>query len=322
MLAEAVSTARGLPLPKSGHEAFTRALANVGRRSDVPASVRLDALVVAGGAGSTEPALFDFLMGQVAAAQPMQIRGAAATVLAKSRLEKEQQFALAGSLKEVGPLEIPKLLPAFERNTSESLGHRLLAALKESPGLGGLRVDLLKGLLAKYPPAVQDEGRALISMVNADSARQAAHLDDLVRHLPTGDVRRGQAVMLRAGCLTCHSIGYNGGRFGPDLTNIGKVRTSRDLIEAIVYPSASLVRGYETLSVTTKSGAVFAGTVARENADEVVLNIAPLVQQHVARGEISQMNPINLSLMPQGFGDLLPPQDLADLVEFLRSSQR
>lgn len=321
-LPEAVATARGLPLPKGGHEAFTRALANVGRRTDVPASVRMDALMAAGGAGSMEPPLFDFLMSQVAAAQPMQIRGAAAAVLAKSRLEKEQQFALAGALKDIGPLEIPKLLPAFERNASEMLGRRLLVALKESPGLGGLRVDLLKGLLAKYPPAVQDEGRALIALINADAAKQAAHLDDLVQHLPTGDVRRGQAVMLRAGCLTCHSIGYNGGRFGPDLTNIGKVRTARDLIESIVYPSASLVRGYETLSVSTKSGTVFAGTVARENADEVVLNIAPQVQQHVARGEISQMNPVNLSLMPQGFGDLLQRQDLADLVEFLRGAQR
>ncbi|HEY2574652.1 MAG TPA: PVC-type heme-binding CxxCH protein [Verrucomicrobiaceae bacterium] len=321
-LTEAVATARALPLPKGGHESFTRALVQVGRRQDVSASVRLDALVAAGGAVALEPSLFEFLMHQVAASQPMQIRGAAAAVLAKSRLKPEQQLALAGSLKDIGPLEIPKLLPAFEQNAGETLGHCVIAALKESAGLGGLRVDLLKTLLAKYPAAVQQEGVALIALVNGDAAKQAAHLDELLLHLPSGDVRRGQAVMLRAGCLTCHSIGYNGGRFGPDLTNIGNVRTLRDLVEAIVYPSASLVRGYETISISTQSGAMFAGIVARENADEVVLNLAPQVQQHVARSDISQMNPINLSLMPQGFGDLLPPGDLADLIAFLRASRR
>lgn len=321
-LPDLVATARALPLPKTGHAGFTGALARAGRRDDVPAQVRLDALVVSAGAGLVDPTLFNFLIRNLMPDQPLLVRSAAAAVVAKAKLSGEQQLALADALRSVGPLEMPRLLPAFERNASEALGHRLVAALKDSAGLRGLRADLLAGLFVKYPPSVEAEGRFLIALVNADAGKQAAHLDDLVAHLPSGDVRRGQAVLLRAGCLVCHSIGYSGGRFGPDLTNIGKVRTPRDLIEAIVYPSASLVRGYETITVSTKSGAAFAGTIARESADEVVLNIGPQIQQHIARGEIAQMNPANISLMPQGFGDLLQRQDLADLIAFLRASQR
>ena len=44
---------------------------------------------------------------------------------------------------------------------------------------------------------------------------------------------------------------YLGGHVGPDLTNIGQARTERDLLESIVYPSASFVRSYEPIIVVT-----------------------------------------------------------------------
>ena len=74
--------------------------------------------------------------------------------------------------------------------------------------------------------------------------------------LQGGDIARGQTVFNRtkAACLTCHAIGYLGGRIGPDLTRIGQVRSERDLLEAVVFPNASFARGYEPVIVRTKSG--------------------------------------------------------------------
>lgn len=322
VLPDCVATARALPLPKGGHGPLTAALAQIGRRDDLPAQVRLDALAIVRSPGRVEPSLFDFLLRQVAVDQPLPARTAAADVLAKANLGADQQLALADALHTVGPLEAPRLLYAFERNPSEALGFRVVSALTNSAGLRGLRADLLKPLFDKYPRPVQDAGQLLIKTLNADAEKQAAHLDDFVAHLPAGDLRRGQAVFIRGGCQVCHTIGYQGGRLGPDITNIGKVRTARDLIEAIVYPSASIVRGYETFTVSTKSGETYSGTLNRDAADEVVLNIAPLVQQRIARADIAQINPVPISLMPLGFGDLLPRQDLSDLVEFLRASRR
>jgi hypothetical protein len=43
-------------------------------------------------------------------------------------------------------------------------------------------------------------------------------------------------------------MGYLGGKVGPDLTSVGQIRTERDLLEAVVYPSASFVRSYEQLT--------------------------------------------------------------------------
>ena len=40
-------------------------------------------------------------------------------------------------------------------------------------------------------------------------------------------------------------------KVGPDLTRIGGIRTERDLIESIAYPSVSFVQSYEPVLVAT-----------------------------------------------------------------------
>ena len=48
----------------------------------------------------------------------------------------------------------------------------------------------------------------------------------------------------KTNCIACHKVGYVGGTAGPDLTRIGGVRSERDLLEAVLYPSASFVRSW------------------------------------------------------------------------------
>src|SRR5204862_1419545 len=98
--------------------------------------------------------------------------------------------------------------------------------------------------LAKYGPAVQRQAEGLYAALDADAAGQRAKLDEMLARLKDGDVRRGQAVFYspKAACASCHAIGYLGGQVGPDLTRIGAVRGERDLREAVLFPSASLVR--------------------------------------------------------------------------------
>src|SRR6185436_3502006 len=151
---------------------------------------------------------------------------------ARAHLQQPQLLALTDTVKTAGPLEMSKLLTAYERSTNEAVGLKLIVALKESKGLSSLRPDSLKTLTAKYPASVQ----------------QAAQ--ELIATLKDGDIRRGQSVFNspKAACSTCHTMGYQGGKVGPDLTSIGTVRTERDLLESIVYPSASFVRSYEPIA--------------------------------------------------------------------------
>lgn len=55
-------------------------------------------------------------------------------------------------------------------------------------------------------------------------------------------------------CMMCHQIGGTGTPFGPDLTNWGQVRDVKEVIRAMVDPSAELAHGYDKPLVVTQSG--------------------------------------------------------------------
>ena len=325
LMRQTVATARALALPKAGHAGLTAALVRVGRTKGLPADVRLDALGAAAPAAlaPVDAVLFDFLRAHLDGKEPMLVRAAAAGVLAKAPLSPAQQLALAETMTTVGALEAPKLLPAFEKSPNETLGLKLVAALKASPGLPGVRAGALKPLLAKYPAAVQQQGEALLTLLDADAARQNAHVDALLAGVVGGDIRRGQAVFNseKTACTLCHVIGYLGGRLGPDLTNIGRTRSERDLLEAVIYPSAAIVRGFEPFTVTTKRGETHSGIMRKDAADEVVLATGPETEQRIARGDIAGIQPGTTSPMPPGMAAVLSKQELADLVAFLKSRQ-
>ena len=320
LLRQTVATVRALPQPKQGHAELTAALLKVGR-GKAPAQVRLDALAAAPALDNVEAALFQFLTLNLVGEQPMLTRAAAASVLAKAKLAPEQQMALATRMKTVGALEAPRLLPAFERGTTEALGMALVSALKDSPGLRGLRVDLIQPLLAKYPQSVRDAGAPLIQLLNTDAAAQTARLEELLAQTKGGDVRRGQVVFLsaKAACSACHAQGYLGGRLGPDLTNLGKVRTERDLLESIIFPSASFVRSYESFMVITKSGEDITGIIRKDAPEEVVLATGPETEVRIPRAQIIGMRPGAVSVMPAGMDSVLTRQELADLLAFLKA---
>jgi len=130
---------------------------------------------------------------------------------------------------------------------------KLIAALKDSSALSGLRIDSIKSAITKFPPSVQERAGELYLLINVDSTKQKERLETLLASLKDGDVRRGQVVFnsTKAACAACHPFGYLGGNVGPDLTKIGGIRQERDLLEAIIFPSASFVRSFEPVVVAT-----------------------------------------------------------------------
>jgi putative heme-binding domain-containing protein len=320
---EAVSTARALHVPKGKAEALTAAVLRIGDSDRFPVPVRLGALAaVPGGLPAVGEPRFAFLRGHLDPDEPVAVRGAAADVLARAHLSAAQLGALTASLKAVGPMEADRLLEAYARSSDDAVGLALVAALKASPSARtGLRVEMVKPRLAKYGPKVRKQAEELYALLDADAARQRARLEGLLGALKGGDVRRGQAVFNspKAACASCHAIGYLGGTVSPDLTHVGAIRAERDLLEAIVLPSASFVRSYEPVQVTTRSGKVYNGVLKKDAPDEVELATSATERVRLARDEIEDVQPSKVSIMPAGLDQQLTPRDLADLVAFLKA---
>lgn len=321
LLRQTVATLRSLPASKRARAELTEALLKVARQTKIAEEVRLDALAaLPGKLEDLEATLFDFLRANLAATKTVAVRATAATVLGRAKLTVEQLLALTESLAVIGPLEITKLLPAFDKADDETLGLRLVAALKNSKAAATLRADMVKSLLKTFPESVKQQGEEVLSLLNADAGKQKTHLDELIAQLKGGNILRGQMLFngSKAACSSCHAIGYLGGDMGPDLSRIGQVRTRRDLLESLVYPSVSFVRGYEPMIVVTKSGEDYSGVVRRDT-DEVVLATGLNTTVRIPQNEIAEKRPGAVSIMPQGLDAQLSREELADLISYLLS---
>jgi putative heme-binding domain-containing protein len=319
---EAVTTARAIIGAKQRSENLTAALLRVANADKASAAVRLRALAaVPGGLAEVKADIFSFLLAHADREQPVAERSLAADVLSHSVLNGEQLLALADALKDAGPMEVDRLLEAFKQSTDEGIGLRVLAALNASPIRSSLRVDMIKPRLEKYNPSVQRKAEELYALLNADAAKQKEHLEKLVASLENGDAQRGQLVFnsQKTACISCHSVGYVGGKVGPDLTRIGAIRAERDLLESIVYPSNSFVRSYEPVEVTTKKGKTYNGVMRKESLDEIVLALDATNEVRIARTDIDDMKPGKVSIMPAGLDKQLTPRELADLIAFLKA---
>jgi putative heme-binding domain-containing protein len=115
-------------------------------------------------------------------------------------------------------------------------------------------------------------------------------------------------------------LGHVGGSTGPELTHIGESRTARDLLESILYPSLSFVRSYEPMVIITEDGKTTNGVIIDETEEEYVLATGPDEQARVKRADVEQLVPSTVSIMPAGLDKQLTPQELADLVVFMKSA--
>ena len=320
----AVAVIRALPLPKMGTEELGKALRQVALHDGALPEGRIEAVAaLPAGAGTLEPELFSLLISSLSEEASVNARSAAVEALLKTKLTVEQQAALADAIPHVGPLELNRLLVAFEMATDEAVGSKLVAGLKQSPVLTSLRVDGVKSRLTKFPFSVQQQAEALYSAINIEAAKQKERLDEIVGQVGQGDIRRGQLVFAnsKAACVACHAIGYKGGNIGPDLSRIGKIRTERDLLESLLFPSVSFVRSYEPVLIVTNAGKQISGLIRRETPDEIILATGAKEEARVARADIEEIRPGTVSVMPAGLETQLTREQLLDLIAFLKSRQ-
>jgi putative heme-binding domain-containing protein len=283
--------------------------------------LRAEALAAAAPrADHLEASQFEFLEKCLDKVKAPLLRLTAASALGQARLDDNQLRTLTKTVAAAGPLEMPKLLPAYERTANPEVGKALLASLTKAPGLQSLNVDILNRTLKGYPEEVQKASAGLRKKLTPDAEKQAARLDELRPLLAKGDHERGREIFFgkKAICATCHTVQSQGGRIGPDLTKIAATRSGSDLLEAVIFPSASFARGYEPYRITMRNGKVHDGIIGRETPEAIHLVTTDRSEIRLARSAIDTIEPGKVSIMPQGLDTQLTKQELSDLLAFLQ----
>jgi len=243
------------------------------------------------------------------------------TALARAQLSESQLLKLATAFESAGPAVIPALVNVYDRPSSDAVGTALLTALQSARNDVPLNATDLQRVIANYPVETQQLGAALIEQIGAESGRSAARLDQLAATIAGGNAEHGRELFngKQAACASCHRVNGTGALVGPDLSKISSIRQPRDLLESILYPSASFARGYEPYTVLLSDGRVVSGIIARETAHDIVLRTNDLSEVRTARSAIDEMQPSQTSIMPQGLDGRMTPEELKDLIAYLQT---
>ncbi len=118
-------------------------------------------------------------------------------------------------------------------------------------------------------------------------------------------------------CSKCHRINGKGHEVGPDLSDV-RNRSKLALLYDILDPNSKVEPRFTAYTIATVDGKVFNGLIVSETAEAVVLRMAEGKEQTIGRGEIEVIRASEVSLMPEGVEKDIKPQDMADLLEFLK----
>lgn len=302
---------------------FAAALRDLARDPNRPTALRVAALQTASGGDKTLDAdSFQMLVQPFVTGGSPSSRQQAAAVLTGAKLSREQILSLATRLPAAGPVELPLLLGAFQRGPIDAdIARALLTQLKATPARWSLVGADLQTIFRRFPAPAAEEAAPLIYEIINQNVAKDSRVTELEKLTVSGDPARGRKAFLAGAgaCVSCHRVGDVGTKIGPDLSQIGRIRETRDLLEAIAFPNATMARGYETFSFSLKSGESLVGTIPSETANELIVATSDGRETPVARSAITKMEPVATSLMPAGLDRALAPADLADLVAFLRS---
>jgi len=301
---------------------FDDALLRLARDESRSVELRVEA------AGGVAPRLskldggvFKFLLACMDKEKAPLLRLSAAEAVGKSPLDDAQLGQLLQLLKSAGPLEMPRLVGAYERSRNAGLGKKLLAAIEAAPGFQSLSADGLRKVLQAYPEELRREAEPIVKKLEVDTAQMKEKLDSMSGVLSKGDARAGREIFYgkKAGCTACHTVAGQGGKVGPDLSKIGSIRVGRDLLEAIVFPSATFARGFEPFLIRSRDGAIYDGLIARETPDAIYLFTAERVEKRIPRASVELIQQSKVSIMPQGLDNQITREELRDLIAFLVS---
>lgn len=132
-----------------------------------------------------------------------------------------------------------------------------------------------------------------------------------------GDAAKGHEVYALI-CSLCHKHGTEGRDIGPDLISVVE-HPPEKLLRSILNPNEDIQPGYNACTCTLKNGEQIYGLLASESANSIVMKLLDGTKQTVLRNQIASLQNQDISLMPEGLEAGINHQQMADLIEFLRT---
>lgn len=248
-----------------------------------------------------------------------EVRSAALGIIPNSDLAPEKAVELFGKVLSDGSTE--------EQQTAfASLG-----TFTSQPAVDALNDAFGQLLIGHLDPAIQlDLIEAIEQQGNADLLKK---LDAYQKAKPADDPLAAFEETLAGGrpemgrelfrnhaggqCVRCHTIYEWGGDAGPGLDNVGSRLTKKEILAALIEPSAAFAKGYGVVSLEMKDGESVAGIVEDENETTLKVKIGKGDFKDIAKSDIATRENIPSAMPPMG--NVLTKKEVRDLVAYLAS---
>ncbi len=243
---------------------------------------------------------------------PLDVRIAAVKEFAEEDTETSTSFLLTALSNSTPTIRSAILEAVFSREANRSM---ILASIES----GKLPISALSAVqrelfLNDNDQAMREKAVGLFASGNTfDQETTQTFIEALAGKR---DLARGEAIFKKL-CSNCHKVRGIGFDVGPDLvTEFG--RSEQTFIQDILSPSATISPGYTTYILQTVDGVVVTGLMSAESPTSVTLRQEEGKEQTVLRKDIEAIRASGASLMPEDLVKSMKPQDVADVIAWLR----
>lgn len=248
------------------------------------------------------------------ARQPVELQSQAVAALNESPNEEVAPLLLAGWAG-YSPRLRDEVLEALLARTNR------LPVLLEAIAQGDVAASTVTAIrrvqLLEHPDeAIRTQAARLLARPANDAEREALFARYGAALDAPRDRERGKKVFAQH-CAACHRVEEVGHEVGPPLASAIN-RPDDSLLNEILDPSSRITEGFQTYTVVTTGGRVLTGLLAGESATSITLRRDKDAEDVVLRKDIDQIVAVSKSLMPENIEELVSPQDLADLLSYLR----
>jgi putative heme-binding domain-containing protein len=92
------------------------------------------------------------------------------------------------------------------------------------------------------------------------------------------------------------------------------------LLVAILDPNQAVDPAYFNYFVQTRNDRELSGIIVTETPNSITLRSPGGIEEIILRSALKELRSSGLSLMPEGFESALKPQDMANLIAYVRSA--
>jgi putative heme-binding domain-containing protein len=311
--ARAADELAGLIHARSPEErkALTERSSRVALAEDQPVAERIQAIEALGAVAS--PEVITTLRGLLHPRLPEQVQLAALQALGEQS-GPEVAHVLADAWR--------GLIPALRAKAAEiALGRKdrlgpLLEAVREAKIPADAFDPAQRArLLGSTDPAVATAAKAIFGEASRKLDPKVFEAFKGALDL-RGDSTRGAAAFKKL-CIACHKAGGEGAEVGPNLASV-KSRPRDQILRDILYPSMAFTPQYHQYVLATNDGRLITGMLAASNVTSYTIRRQGGEEVTALRKDVEELSDTQVSLMPENLLAGLAPQEVADLLEFVK----